>query len=128
MDLKALAEKNHDYVVEMRRYFHRHPELSTQEVNTSKKICEELEKMGIPYKAYPDYTVIATIDSGKPGKTVLIRGDIDALPVTEETGLPCASQNSGIMHACGHDCHGAMLLGIGKSLMEVKDELTGKIL
>lgn len=128
MDLKALAEKNHDYVVEMRRYFHRHPELSTQEVNTSKKICEELEKMGIPYKAYPDYTVIATIDSGKPGKTVLIRGDIDALPVTEETGLPFASQNPGIMHACGHDCHGAMLLGIGKSLMEVKDELTGKIL
>ena len=128
MDLKALAEKNHDYVVEMRRYFHRHPELSTQEVNTSKKICEELEKMGIPYKAYSDYTVIATIDSGKPGKTVLIRGDIDALPVTEETGLPFASQNPGVMHACGHDCHGAMLLGIGKSLMEVKDELTGKIL
>ncbi len=128
MDLKALAEKNHDYVVEMRRYFHRHPELSTQEVNTSKKICEELEKMGIPYKAYPDYTVIATIDSGKPGKTVLIRGDIDALPVTEETGLPFASQNPGVMHACGHDCHGAMLLGIGKSLMEVKGELTGKIL
>lgn len=128
MDLKALAEKNHDYVVEMRRYFHRHPELSTQEVNTSKKICEELEKMGIPYKAYPDYTVIATIDSGKPGKTVLIRGDIDALPVTEETGLPFASQNPGVMHACGHDCHGAVLLGIGKSLMEVKDELTGKIL
>ena len=128
MDLKALAEKNHDYVVEMRRYFHRHPELSTQEVNTSKKICEELEKMGIPYKAYPDYTVIATIDSGKRGKTVLIRGDIDALPVTEETGLPFASQNPGVMHACGHDCHGAMLLDIGKSLMEVKDELTGKIL
>ena len=128
MDLKALAEKNHDYVVEMRRYFHRHPELSTQEVNTSKKICEELEKMGIPYKAYPDYTVIATIDSGKRGKTVLIRGDIDALPVTEETGLPFASQTPGVMHACGHDCHGAMLLGIGKSLMEVKDELTGKIL
>ena len=128
MDLKAFAEKNHDYVVEMRRYFHRHPELSTQEVNTSKKICEELEKMGIPYKAYPDYTVIATIDSGKRGKTVLIRGDIDALPVTEETGLPFASQNPGVMHACGHDCHGAMLWGIGKSLMEVKDELTGKIL
>lgn len=128
MDLKALAKKNHDYVVEMRRYFHRHPELSTQEVNTSKKICEELEKMGIPYKAYPDYTVIATIDSGKRGKTVLIRGDIDALPVTEETGLPFTSQNPGVMHACGHDCHGAMLLGIGKSLMEVKDELTGKIL
>ena len=128
MDLKALAEKNHDYVVEMRRYFHRHPELSTQEVNTSKKICEELEKMGIPYEAYPDYTVIATIDSGKRGKTVLIRGDIDALPVTEETGLPFASQNPGVMNACGHDCHGAMLLGIGKSLMEVKDELTGKIL
>lgn len=128
IDFKKLAEQNHDYVVQMRRHFHMYPELSTQEVNTSKTICEELEKMGIPYNSYPDYTVIGIIDSGKPGKTVLIRGDIDALPVQEETGREFASVNPGVMHACGHDCHGAMLLGIGKSLMEVKDQLTGKIL
>ena len=128
IDFKKLAEKNHPYVVEMRRYFHEHPELSTQEVNTSKRICEELDAMGIPFTAYPDYTVIATIDSGKPGKTILIRADIDALPVTETTGLPFASKTPGIMHACGHDTHGAMLLGIARSLNEVKDQLCGKIL
>ncbi len=128
INFNELAKKNHAYVVEMRRYFHEHPELSTQEVNTSKRICEELEAMGIPFTAYPDYTVIATIDSGKPGKTVLIRGDIDALPVTEATGLPFASKTPGVMHACGHDCHGAMLLGIARSLNEVKDQLVGKVL
>ncbi|MCR4893670.1 MAG: amidohydrolase [Eubacteriales bacterium] len=128
IDFKSLAKKNHRYTVEMRRYFHEHPELSQKEVNTAKKICEELEKMGIPHKEYEDYTVIATIDSGKPGKTILIRGDIDALPVTEATGLPFASKNPGVMHACGHDCHGGMLLGMARSLNEVKDQLTGKIL
>ena len=128
IDFKVLAEKNHDYVVEMRRYFHAHPELSTKEANTSKKICEELDKLGLPYNTYPDYTVIATVDSGKEGKTILIRGDIDALPVQEETGLEFASQVPGVMHACGHDCHAAMLLGIAKSLVEVKDQLTGKVL
>jgi amidohydrolase len=128
IDFKKLAEKNHEYTVNMRRYFHRHPELSTREVNTSKKICEELAAMGIPFNVYPDYTVIATIDSGKKGNTVLIRGDIDALPITEETGLPFASQNPGVMHACGHDSHAAMLLGIAKSLWEVKKDLNGKIL
>ena len=128
IDFKELAKKNHDYTVKMRRHFHKYPELSTQEVNTSKTICEELEKMGVEYKAYPDYTVIATIDSGKPGKTVLIRGDIDALPVQEETGAEYASVVPGVMHACGHDCHGAMLLGIAKSLSEVKDQLKGKVL
>ena len=128
LDFKALAEKNHDYVVEMRRYFHAHPELSRQEVNTSKKICEELDKMGVPYEAYEDYSVIATLDSGKPGKTVLIRGDIDALPVEEATGLEYSSQTPGVMHACGHDCHGAMLLGIAKSLSENLDGFEGKIL
>lgn len=128
IDYKKLAQKNQDYTVEMRRYFHKHPELSTKEVNTSKKICEELEKMGIPYKTYEDYTVIGVIDSGKPGRTVLVRGDIDALPVQEETGREFSSVNDGVMHACGHDCHGAMLLSIGKGLMEVKDQLSGKIL
>ena len=127
-DLKALAQKNHEYVVEMRRHFHRHPEISTQEKETSKRICEELDKMGIPYNTYPDYTVVATIEGGKPGKTVLVREDIDALPMQEETGAEYASVNDGAMHSCGHDAHAAMLLGVGKSLWEVKDEIEGKIL
>ena len=78
-DLKLLAEKNHEYVVKMRRHFHKYPEISTQEKETSRRICEELEAMGIPYHVYPDYTVIGVLDNGKGGKTVLIREDIDAL-------------------------------------------------
>ena len=128
VDFKALAEKNFDYVVSMRRHFHMHPELSRQEVETSKRICEELASMGIEYKAYPDNTVIGIIDSGKPGKTVLVRGDIDALPVQETTGVEYASCVPNVSHVCGHDAHPAMLLGLGKSLMEVKDQLVGKVL
>ncbi|MGI5889137.1 MAG: M20 metallopeptidase family protein [Oscillospiraceae bacterium] len=127
-DFKALAAENQGYVVEMRRYFHKHPELSRKEVETSRKVCSELEKMGVPYKAYPDYTVTAVIDSGKPGKTVLIRGDMDALPVQENTGLEFSSCVSGVGHMCGHDCHTAMLLGIAKSLMSAKDGFTGKVI
>ncbi len=127
-DLKALALKNHDYVVEMRRHFHKYPEISTQEKETSKKICEELDKIGLPYNVYEDYTVVATVDGGKPGKTILLREDIDALPMKEETGAEYASVYDNAMHSCGHDAHAAMLLGIAKSLAEIKDEINGKIL
>ena len=127
-DLKMLAEKNHEYVVKMRRHFHRYPEISTQEKETSKRICEELDAMGIPYNVYPDYTVIGVLDSGKGGKTVLIREDIDALPMKEETGAEYASVYDNAMHSCGHDAHAAMLLGVAKSLKEIKDEIPGKIL
>ena len=71
LDYHALAEKTFDYVVEMRRYFHKYPELSRQEVETSKRICQELAGMNVEFKAYPDNTVVAIIDSGKPGKTLL---------------------------------------------------------
>jgi len=127
-DLKILAEKNHEYVVKMRRHFHKYPEISTQEKETSKRICEELEAMGIPYHVYPDYTVVGVLDNGKGGKTVLIREDIDALPMKEETGAEYASVYDNAMHSCGHDAHAAMLLGVAKSLNEIKDEIPGKIL
>ena len=111
----------------MRRHFHKYPEISTQEKETSKRICEELDAMGIPYHVYPDYTVVGVLDNGKEGKTVLIREDIDALPMKEETGAEYASVYDNAMHSCGHDAHAAMLLGAAKILNEMKDEINGTV-
>lgn len=128
MDVKKLYDEQETYIIEMRRWFHRHPEVSLKEKNTSLKIREELKSMGIPYEELlPNFGVVATIKGGKEGKTFALRADIDALPVTEETGLPFVSENVGAMHACGHDAHIAMLLGAVRVLNEVKDELCGTV-
>lgn len=122
-----LAKKNHDYVIQMRREFHMNPEVSMQEYNTCRRIKEELEKMGVEYKGIAGTGVIATIKGTKPGKTVALRGDIDALAVVEETTHDYVSKVHGMMHACGHDTHGAMLLGAVKVLNEMKDEIEGTV-
>ena len=128
MNMQEAKEKYGEYVVSMRRYFHEHPEVSTQEYNTSKVVKEELDKMGVSYVPCGLETgVLATIEGGKPGKTILIRGDMDALSVTEETGLPYESQNPGVMHACGHDCHTSMLLTATKILKDHQDEIPGTV-
>ena len=103
MDIKAIAAQYEQYVIEMRRHFHAHPEVSGQEVETSKRIKEELDKMGIAWRPCGGNGVLATIQGAKPGKTILLRGDMDGLAVQEETGAEYASQNPGVMHACGHD-------------------------
>ena len=117
-DLGKLFKDAEPYIIEMRRWFHQHPEVSLHEEQTSKRIKEELDKMGIPHEDLPPtYGVVATIKGGKGGDKVIgARADIDALPVTEQTGLPFASCNEGVMHACGHDAHAAMLLGVAKVL------------
>ena len=118
MDIKALAQKYEPYIIERRRYFHAHPELSFKEWETTKALVAEFEKMGMEIQTFPDYPgLIATLDTGKPGRTVMLRADIDALPVKEGTGLDFASQNEGVMHACGHDNHMAMLLGAAHILL-----------
>lgn len=127
INIKKLGEKYKDYMVEMRRYFHENPEPSTEEYNTSAKIKEELDKMGIPYVSIAGTGVIGTIQGGKPGKTVALRADMDALQVKECTGLPFASKKEGLMHACGHDGHIASLLGAAKILNEIKDEIQGTV-
>ncbi|HIS62540.1 MAG TPA: M20/M25/M40 family metallo-hydrolase [Candidatus Scybalomonas excrementigallinarum] len=105
------------YIIEMRRWFHAHPELSLEEKETSAKIKEELTKMDISFEELkPNYGIVATIEGVETGKTIVVRGDIDALPVKEDTGLDFASKNEGLMHACGHDAHIAMLLGTAKVL------------
>lgn len=128
MTLQTIAEKYGDYQIEMRRYFHKHPEVSGKEYDTCKKIREELDKIGVPWVHCGMETgTLATIKGNKPGKTILLRGDIDALTVLEETGAEYASVNEGIMHACGHDCHISMLLTAAHILNDMKDELCGTV-
>lgn len=123
---EAFAEK--DYVVALRRDFHAHPELGMEEYRTADRIEEELNALGIPHERFGKTGVLATIESGKSGKTLFVRADIDALPIQEANDVPYKSQTPGIMHACGHDGHGAALLGAAKLLVRHKNELTGKVL
>lgn len=117
-----------EYVVAFRRDLHEHPELSGQEVETQKKIMKELDEMGIPYRKVGSTSLIATIKGGRPGdKTVALRADTDALPVKEESGVEFTSKKEGVMHACGHDAHTAMLLGAARMLNQMKDEIPGEI-
>ena len=125
--IKNLAEKYTDYIIEQRRFFHTIPELSLNEVETTAKLVEELKKMDMEVITFPDYNgCIGIIKGAKPGKTVMLRADIDALPVKEQTGLPFASTN-GNMHACGHDTHIAMQLGAAKILSDLKKEIKGTV-
>ena len=129
MDIKEKAENIKDYIIEMRRHFHQNPELSLEEFETTKKIVNELEKMSIEVSTFKDGLTgcVGTIKGAKEGKTLLLRADIDALSVHEQTNLEFASRVDGKMHACGHDCHAAMLLGVAKILSEMKDKFSGNI-
>lgn len=116
----------YDRMVEDRRYLHQYPELSFQEKETSKYICKRYEELGIPYKSnVGGYGVVAKIEGGKPGKTVALRADFDALPIQEENDVPYKSKVDGVMHACGHDGHTATLLSIAEAILPFKDELEG---
>ncbi len=128
MDIREIAKEYNDYLIEMRRWFHSHPEIAEKEFETSQKIKEELTKHGIQWRPCGLQTgVLATVVGAKPGKTILLRADMDALPVTEETGAPYASQNPGFMHACGHDCHTASLLTAARLIHDHRDELCGTV-
>lgn len=116
-----------DYIVDFRRILHKYPELSGQEVETQARLMAELDKLGIPYRKVGATSLIATLKGGKPGKTVALRADIDALPVKEESGVEYSSTIPGNMHACGHDAHTAMLLGAARILSEMKDEIPGEV-
>ena len=129
MDLAQRAAALKDYIVQCRRHLHRHPELSFQEWNTTAFLADELRKLGIQVTTFPDYTgCIGTINPDKKGPTVALRADIDALPITEDTGLSFSSETPGVMHACGHDCHTAMLLGAARLLQEMADQLPGRVI
>ena len=126
-DAKNEAKKISDWIIEIRRELHKHPELMYEEFKTSELVRRELDQLDIPYKAPIAKTgVLATIGNGK-GPCVALRADMDALPIHEETDVPFRSEIDGKMHACGHDCHTAMLLGAAKILKSKEDEINGTI-
>lgn len=120
-----LSEEN---IQKWRRYLHQHPELSFQEKHTSKFVYKMLCSFSYFYVTKPtEYSVMATRKGNRPGKTVAIRADMDALPIQEETGQPYASSVPGVMHACGHDAHTAILLGVAEALAKYGDDFPGEI-
>ena len=129
-DLMEKLDANKDRIIEIRRYLHEHPELSFHEDQTAAYITQFYEKVpvdSVETNFGGQRGVVVTIKGSKPGKTIAIRADFDALPIKEETGLPFASKNEGVMHACGHDGHTAYMLVLAETLAEMKDQLQGTI-
>jgi amidohydrolase len=127
-DFLQRAEVLFPYTRSLRRDFHRHPELGFRELRTAGIVAQELESLGIEVtKGVGKTGVVGLLEGAKPGPTLLLRFDMDALPITEETGAEYASQNQGVMHACGHDGHTAIGLTVAKMLHAHRDELAGTI-
>lgn len=135
--IAALVAKETPRVIAWRRDFHEHPELSNREVRTSGIVAEHLRRLGLEVKTGVAKTgVLAVLEGGRPGPTVALRADMDALPVTEQTDLPFRSkvttsyngETVGVMHACGHDAHTAILMGVAEILTGLRAQLPGKVL
>ncbi|HEY9255024.1 MAG TPA: M20 family metallopeptidase [Stenotrophomonas sp.] len=136
-EVTAAAAKLQAQVVTWRRDFHQHPELSNREERTSAQVAAHLRKLGLkPRVGIAHHGVVAIIEGGLPGPKIALRADMDALPVTEQTGLPFASKVTseyrgepvGVMHACGHDAHTAILLGVADALVAMKAQLPGQVM
>lgn len=121
------VKKYEDNIIKLRRHLHENPELSGQEHNTKKAILEELKDMDLEIQEVGNTSLIVTLKGNNPGKTVVLRADMDALPIIEQSGVEYSSKNHGVMHACGHDAHSAMLVGAVKVLCEMKDKINGEI-
>lgn len=136
-EVEAATRAVHDDVVAWRRDFHQHPELSNREQRTAAQVVQALRAMGLkPRTGIAHHGVTAVIRGGRPGPKIALRADMDALPVTEQTGLPFASkvtttfngQTTGVMHACGHDAHTGVLLGVAKALVAMREDLPGEVM
>jgi amidohydrolase len=136
MKLDQMAKELEGKVIEWRRHIHQHPELSNREVKTAALVAEHLKALGMEVKTGVAKTgVIGILKGGKPGKVIALRADMDALPVTERNSLPFASKETtvfndketGVMHACGHDAHVAILMGVAEILTKYKSELRGTV-
>ena len=136
-EVAAAAQKLQQQVVDWRRDFHRHPELSNREERTARVVADELRRMGLePKTGIAHHGVVAIIKGGRPGPRIALRADMDALPVTERTGLPFASKATaqfrgetvGVMHACGHDAHTGILLGVAQALVDMRATLPGEVM
>ncbi len=129
LQLEEIAAHWGEHLVQMRRHLHQYPELSGDEVETSAFVQAELGRLEIPYKTgFAKTGVLGILEGGKPGKTVALRADMDALPILEKNEGPVISMRPGVMHACGHDAHTAMLLGAAAILKEYQAELPGRVL
>ena len=127
-DILSEAQSLFEYTRSLRRDFHAHPELGFHEVRTAGIVAQELNQLGLEFTSGIAGTgVVALLEGTKPGPVILVRADMDALPILEETGAEYASQNPGIMHACGHDAHTAVLLTVVKMLLAHRDELAGTV-
>lgn len=125
--IKSLAKKHLDAMVKARRHFHQNPELAHEEFLTQAYVIEVLNELGIDNHVLAGTGVVGLIKGNHPGKTVLLRGDMDALPIHEETELEFKSLIDNKMHACGHDGHTAGLLGAAMILNEMKDQMHGNV-
>src|SRR5882762_1205117 len=130
------AKKIESKVIACRRDIHEHPELGNRETRTSKIVADRLRELGIEVKTPVAHTgVVGVLRGGKPGRVIALRADMDALPVTEEVDVPFASkvrttyngQEVGVMHACGHDTHTAMLMGVAEVLAGMRTQLPGTV-
>ncbi len=127
--LKKMLEARKDEIIHIRRYLHENPELSFKEEQTAQYILDFYKGKDVEIQSNVGngHGIIVTIKGGKPGKTIALRADFDALPILEETGLPYKSKNEGVMHACGHDGHTAYLMVLADCLIQLKDEIPGTI-
>ena len=136
VDLAPLVAAEQAQVIAWRRDIHEHPELSNREVRTSALVADHLKSLGLEVAVYANTGVVGLLRGGKPGPTVALRADMDALPVAELTQLPFMShatstyrgETVGVMHACGHDTHTAMLMGVADILVKVRGGLKGNVL
>ena len=127
-DFLSEAQAIFDYTRDLRRDFHRYPELGFQEVRTAGIVAKELNALGLEVASGVAETgVVAMLEGGRPGPVVLLRFDMDALPIEEETGAEYASQTPGVMHACGHDGHTAIGLTVARLLHAYQTELAGSV-
>jgi amidohydrolase len=127
VDIRQEIESLHDELISLRRDFHQHPELGNEEFRTAQKVEDYLCDCGLePKRVTPTGVVAALVGSGS-GRTLILRADMDALPVLEQNDIPFKSLEPGRMHACGHDGHTAMLLVAAKILSQHRDELKGRV-
>jgi amidohydrolase len=127
MDLVPILRPLKKEIISLRRDFHQHPELGLEEYRTSEKVTAYLESCGLEVFRSNKTGVVGLLRCGQPGSTLLLRADMDALPISEENDIPYKSENTGVMHACGHDAHTAMLLVAAKILSGFKNQLKGNI-
>jgi len=127
MNVRDSAEQFKEQIVSWRREVHAYPEVAWTETKTGNMVAEELKNLGIEVTRIAEIGVVGVLKGGKMGKTVALRADMDALPITEATDVSYKSKNLGAMHACGHDGHVAMLLGAAKVLSQMKNQINGTV-